>query len=88
MKYVNGDVDMRNYSRTNAWARLFSIALISALLFLAFGLLGGTSGGSVDQSQIQDTISQYFNVSLLSFLPVILIFVLSAFRFSSIVSFL
>ena len=57
--------------------------IISALLYLVLGLMGGTTGGSVDQTQIQNTISQYFNVSLLSFLPVVLIFVLSAFRFSS-----
>jgi len=57
--------------------------IISALLYLVLGLTGGTAEGSVDPAQIQNTISQYFNVSLLSFLPVVLIFVLSAFRFSS-----
>ena len=57
--------------------------ILSALLYLVLGWTGGTAGGSVDQAQIQNTISQYFNVSLLSFLPVVLIFVLSAFRFSS-----
>ena len=57
--------------------------ILSALLYLVLGWFGGTGGGSVDQAQIQNTISQYFNVSLLSFLPVVLIFVLSAFRFSS-----
>ena len=57
--------------------------ILSALVYLVLGFFGGTAGGSVDQAQIQDTISQHFNVSLLSFLPVVLIFVLSAFRFSS-----
>ena len=57
--------------------------IISALLFLILGLTGNTTAGSVDPAQIQNTISQYFNVSLLAFLPVILIFALSAFRFSS-----
>ena len=57
--------------------------IISALLFLVLGWTGDTAGGSVDQAQIQSAISQYFNVSLLAFLPVVLIFVLSAFRFPS-----
>lgn len=58
--------------------------IISALLFLVLGWTGGSDGGdAVDTAQVQSTISQYFNVSLLAFLPVVLIFVLSAFRFSS-----
>ncbi|MCB0181163.1 MAG: hypothetical protein KDI62_23260 [Anaerolineae bacterium] len=57
--------------------------LISALLFLVLGLIGNTASGPVDSTQIQTTLSQYFNVSLLAFLPLILIFVLSAFRLSS-----
>ncbi len=56
--------------------------IISALLFLVLGWTGD-GGGAVDQAQIQSAISQYFNVSLLAFLPVVLIFVLSAFRFPS-----
>ena len=57
--------------------------ILSALLFLVLGLTGGTDAGAVDQAQIQNTISQVFNVSLLAFLPVVLIFALSAFGFSS-----
>ena len=57
--------------------------IISALLFLGLGLMGNTTAGSIDPTEVQDTVSQYFNVSLLAFVPVILIFVLSMFRFSS-----
>ena len=57
--------------------------ILSALLFLVLGLTGGTDAGAVDQAQIQNTISQVFNVSLLAFLPVVLIFALSALGFSS-----
>lgn len=57
--------------------------IISALLFLVLGLMGSTTAGPIDPTEVQDTVSQYFNVSLLAFVPVILIFVLSMFRFSS-----
>jgi NhaC family Na+:H+ antiporter len=60
--------------------------VISALLFLVLGLFGGSADGGADVAQVQDTISQYFNVSLLAFVPVILIFVLSAFRFTAYLS--
>jgi NhaC family Na+:H+ antiporter len=58
--------------------------ILSLLLYLAFGLIGGSGdAASVDQAQVQNTISQYFNVSLLAFLPLILVFALSALGFSS-----
>ena len=57
--------------------------ILSGILFLVLGLTGGTASAPVDSTQIQNTLSQYFNVSLLAFLPLILVFVLSAFGFSS-----
>ena len=57
--------------------------IISGLLFLVLGLTGGTASAPVDPTQTQNTLSQYFNVSLLAFLPLILVFVLSALGFSS-----
>jgi len=60
--------------------------LISALLFFLLGLLGGSADGGVDVAQVQGTIAQYFDVSLLAFVPVVLIFVLSALRFSAYMS--
>jgi NhaC family Na+:H+ antiporter len=60
--------------------------VLSALLFLVIGFFGGSDAGAVDVAQVQETISQYFNISLLAFVPVILIFVLSAFHFSAYLS--
>ena len=57
--------------------------ILSALLYLVLGLTGDTSSAAVDPTQIQNTLSQSFNVSLLAFLPLILVFVLSALRLSS-----
>ena len=57
--------------------------ILSGLLFLLLGLTGGTASASVDPTEIQNTLSEIFNVSLLAFLPLILVFVLSAFGFSS-----
>jgi NhaC family Na+:H+ antiporter len=61
-------------------------AVISALLFLVLGLVGPSADGAADVAQVQQTIAQYYNVSLLAFVPVILIFVLSAFRFTAYLS--
>jgi len=60
--------------------------LISGLLFLILGLTGGTAAESVDPAQVQNAITQYFNVSLWAFLPVILIFTLSLMHFSAYLS--
>lgn len=51
--------------------------MISALLFLMLGLTGSSSATQVDAAQVQATVTQVFNVSLLAFVPVALIFVLS-----------
>jgi len=61
-------------------------AVLSAVLFLLLGLFGGSGGGNVDVAQVQGAIAQYFNISLLAFLPVIMIFVLSGLRFSAYLS--
>ena len=60
--------------------------IVSGLLFLVLGLTGGTTSAPVDPTQIQNTLSQVFNVSLLSFLPLILVFVFSALHLSSFLS--
>ncbi len=56
--------------------------VVSAVLFLILGLMGKASAQQVDTAQVQDTLNQYFNISLLSFRPIVLIFVFSALRFS------
>jgi len=60
--------------------------LISAVVYLVLGLSGGSAAAPVDQTQVQETLSQYFNINLLAFLPIVLILVLSALRFSSYLS--
>ena len=60
--------------------------LLSALLFLVLGILNGSDGDAVDVDAVQETISQSFNVTPLAFIPIILIFVLSALRFSAFLS--
>ncbi len=57
--------------------------LISALIFLVLGLTGGGSAAGVDPAQVQSAITEHFNISLWAFIPVLLIFALSALRFSA-----
>ena len=80
-----GGLTIDEHSRTVTRTAI-PTALISALLFLVLGFFGGSADGAVDVGQVQDTIAQYFNISLLAFLPVILIFVLSGLRFSAYMS--
>lgn len=77
-----GGVTIDDHSRMVMRTAVPSV-IMSALLFLFLGLAGDTGAAPVDAAQVQNTILQYFNVSLLAFIPVILIFVLSAFRFSA-----
>lgn len=77
-----GGVNIDDHSRMVLRTAIPSV-IISAILFLFLGLTGDVGAAPIDPTVVQETISQYFNVSLLAFLPVILIFVLSAFRFSA-----
>jgi len=56
--------------------------VLSAIGFTILGFTSGSSGVSVDPARVQSVISQSFNISLLAFVPVILIFVLSSLRLS------
>jgi len=49
-------------------------------------LIGGTATTSVDPAQVQQTIGQAYHISLLAFVPVVLIFVLSSLRLSGFLS--
>ena len=60
--------------------------LISAVIFLVLGLTGGTSSAPIDPTQVQNAITEQFNISLWAFVPVILIFALSLLRFSAYMS--
>jgi NhaC family Na+:H+ antiporter len=82
---VGGGLTIEEHSRSVTHTAIPTL-LISAIIFLAIGLFSDTGGGSVDVAQVQDTISQYFDISLLAFLPVVMIFVLSALRVSAFMS--
>lgn len=56
--------------------------LISAGLYLLLGL-SNQAGVVADASLVKETISEYFNISLVAFIPVVLIFMLSALKFSA-----
>ena len=60
--------------------------ILSAVLFLVLGFFGASQSAPADIGQVQSTIAQYYNISLLAFIPVILIFVLSMLRFSAFMS--
>ena len=60
--------------------------ILCALLYLVLGFFGGSVAGAVDVATVQGAIGQYFNISLLAFIPVILIFALSLLRFSAYMS--
>jgi len=60
--------------------------ILSALLFLVLGFFGASQAAPADIDQVQSTIAQYYNISLLAFIPIILIFVLSMLRFSAFMS--
>jgi NhaC family Na+:H+ antiporter len=61
-------------------------ALISAVIYLVLGLAGGAAAGAVDPAEVQEALSQQFNVNLLAFLPIILILALSMLRFTAYLS--
>jgi len=77
-----GGVTIAEQTRTVMRTAIPTI-LISALIFLVLGLTGGGSAAGVDPAQVQSAITEYFNISLWAFIPVLLIFALSALRFSA-----
>ncbi len=80
---VTVDEQVRSVIRT-----AIPTVLISAVIFLVLGLTGGTATEPIDPAQVQDSITEYFNISLWAFVPIILIFALSALRFSAYMSLL
>jgi NhaC family Na+:H+ antiporter len=77
-----GGVTVAEQTRTVMRTAIPTI-LISALIFLVLGLTGGGSAAGVDPAQVQDAITEHFNISLWAFIPVLLIFTFSALRFSA-----
>jgi len=80
-----GGVTVAEQSRTVMRTAIPTI-VISALIFLVLGLTGGGAAAEVDVAQVQGAVAQYFHVSLWAFIPVLLIFALSALRFSAYMS--
>lgn len=60
--------------------------IISAIAFVVLGFVGPKSEAAADIALVQNTISQYFDVSLLAFLPLVVIVILSALRVSGFVT--
>ncbi len=56
--------------------------ILSALLFIVLGFTSRGAAASIDPAEVQITISQAYHISLLAFVPIILIFILSALRLS------
>ncbi len=77
-----GGVTVAEQTRTVMRTAIPTI-LISAVIFLVLGLTGGGSAAEVDVAQVQSAITEHFNISLWAFIPVLLIFALSALRFSA-----
>lgn len=80
-----GGVTVNEQSRSVIRTAIPTI-VIAGLLFLVLGLTGGKATEPIDPTQVQNTITQYFNISLWTFIPVILIFALSVMRFSAFLS--
>jgi NhaC family Na+:H+ antiporter len=62
--------------------------ILSAILFVILGFAGAGSAASVDVASVQNTIDQVYNISLLAFLPLVLVFVLSGLRLSGFITLL
>jgi len=80
-----GGIKIEDHSRMVLRTAIPAV-IVSALLYLGLGFFGNTGANPVDPAQIQDSISQYFNVSLLAFLPIVLVVAFSALRFSAFIS--
>jgi len=52
------------------------------------GLISSGSAGAVDAASVQDSIGQVYNISLLAFVPLVMVFVLSGLRLSGFITLL
>lgn len=62
--------------------------ILSAILFTVLGFISSGSTTPVDVAAVQDSISQVYNISLLAFVPLVLVFVLSGLRLSGFITLL
>jgi len=80
-----GGVTVDEHTRTVIRTAIPTI-VISALIFTVLGLTGGEAAAGVDPAQVQEAVTQHFTISFWAFIPVLLIFALSALRFSAYMS--
>jgi NhaC family Na+:H+ antiporter len=62
--------------------------ILSAILYVILGLMSRGSADTVDVASVQDSIGQVYNISLLAFIPLVLVFVLSGLRLSGFITLL
>jgi NhaC family Na+:H+ antiporter len=60
--------------------------ILSAIVYVILGFVSSGSAGAVDVASVQDTIGQAYNISLLAFVPLVMIFVLSGLRLSGFIT--
>lgn len=60
--------------------------ILSAILFTVLGFTSSGSAVPINPDEVQNAIDQVFNISLISFVPIVLIFVLSGLRLSGFVT--
>lgn len=80
---VTVDKHVRMVRRTAAPAWI-----LSAILYVILGLISSGSAGAVDAASVQDSIGQVYNISLLAFVPLVMVFVLSGLRLSGFITLL
>lgn len=78
---VVGGVTIEEHGRM-VWRTAIPAWIISAVLFVVLGFTGSVPATPIDPAEVQQTIGQVFNISLLAFIPVLLIFGLSSLRLS------
>ena len=62
--------------------------ILSAILYTILGFSGSGSVTPVDAAAVQESINQVYNISLLAFVPLVLVFVLSGLRLSGFITLL
>ena len=62
--------------------------ILSAILFTILGFISSGSATPVDAAAVQDSIDQVYNISLLAFVPLVLVFILSGLRLSGFITLL
>ncbi len=78
---VNPDDHSRMVQRTAipAW-------ILSAIIYIILGFTSTSAVVTVDPTEVQNIIGQTYHISLLAFVPIVLIFVLSALRLSGFIT--